>query len=94
MERPDPPRDRLLLEMLYGCGLRVGEAVGFDIEDIDRSERWLRVRGKGRKERQVPYGGKAAVALEAYLERSPGAPGPYSATASASASATEALAAS
>jgi len=69
MESADPPRDRLLLEMLYGCGLRVSEAVGLDIEDIDRSERWLRVRGKGRKERQVPYGGKAAAALEAYLER-------------------------
>ena len=68
LERPDPRRDRLLLEMLYGCGLRVSEAVGLDIEDIDRSERWLRVRGKGRKERQVPYGGKAATALEAYLE--------------------------
>jgi integrase/recombinase XerC len=75
MESADPPRDRLLLEMLYGCGLRVSEAVGLDIEDIDRSERWLRVRGKGRKERQVPYGGKAAVALEAYLERSPGRTG-------------------
>jgi len=68
LERPDPLRDRLLLEMLYGCGLRVSEAVGLDIEDIDRSERWLRVRGKGRKERQVPYGTKAATALETHLE--------------------------
>jgi integrase/recombinase XerC len=68
LEQADPKRDRLLLEMLYGCGLRVSEAVGLDIEDIDRSERWLRVRGKGRKERQVPFGGKAAVALESCLE--------------------------
>jgi integrase/recombinase XerC len=68
LERPDPKRDRLLLEMLYGCGLRVSEAVGLDIEDIDRSERWLRVRGKGRKERQVPYGTKAATALGTYLQ--------------------------
>jgi integrase/recombinase XerC len=42
--------------------------VGLNIEDIDRSERWLRVRGKGRKERQVPYATKAAAALESYLE--------------------------
>jgi integrase/recombinase XerC len=69
MERPDPRRDRLLLEILYGCGLRVSEAVGLDIEDIDRSERWLRVRGKGRKERQVPYGEKVCEALEGCLER-------------------------
>jgi integrase/recombinase XerC len=67
LEQANPKRDRLLLEMLYGCGLRVSEAVGLDIEDIDRSERWLRVRGKGRKERQVPYGGKAAAALETWL---------------------------
>lgn len=67
MEQADPRRDRALLELLYGCGLRVSEAAGLDIEDIDRSERWLRVRGKGRKERQVPYGGKASDALEAYL---------------------------
>jgi integrase/recombinase XerC len=64
----EPLRDRLLLEMLYGCGLRVSEAVGLNVEDLDRSERWLRVRGKGRKERQVPYGRKAAGALDRYLE--------------------------
>jgi len=67
LERPDPRRDRLLLELLYGCGLRIGEAVGLNPEDIDRAERWLRVRGKGRKERQVPYGATAAAALDLYL---------------------------
>jgi integrase/recombinase XerC len=67
LERPDPRRDRLLLELLYGCGLRISEAVGLNPEDIDRAERWLRVRGKGRKERQVPYGAKAAAALDLYL---------------------------
>lgn len=67
LESADPKRDRLLLEMLYGCGLRVSEAVGMNIEDLDRSERWLRIRGKGRKERQTPYGSKAAEALEVYL---------------------------
>ncbi|HXE64729.1 MAG TPA: tyrosine-type recombinase/integrase [Bryobacteraceae bacterium] len=71
LERPYPRRDRLLFELLYGCGLRISEAVGLNTDDIDRSERWLRIRGKGKKERQVPYGSKAAEALEAYLaERS------------------------
>jgi integrase/recombinase XerC len=67
LERLFPARDRLLLELLYGCGLRISEAVGLDFEDFDRSERWVRVRGKGRKERQVPYGAKAAEALETYI---------------------------
>jgi integrase/recombinase XerC len=70
-ERPHPRRDRCLLEMLYGCGLRVSEAVGLNLDDIDFTERWLRVRGKGRKERQVPFGAKAAEALQRYLEDRP-----------------------
>ncbi|MBI3697823.1 MAG: tyrosine recombinase XerC [Acidobacteria bacterium] len=61
-------RDRLIFELLYGCGLRVAELVGLNLEDLDWSERWIRVRGKGRKERQVPFGAKAAEALEGYLE--------------------------
>jgi integrase/recombinase XerC len=68
LERPFPARDRLLLELLYGCGLRISETVGLNLADFDRGERWLRVRGKGRKERQVPYGSKAAAALDTYLE--------------------------
>jgi integrase/recombinase XerC len=72
-DRPYPVRDRLLFEILYGCGVRISEAVGLNLDDIDRTERWLRVRGKGKKERQVPYGGKAAEALETYLaERTAG----------------------
>ncbi|HEY4089862.1 MAG TPA: tyrosine-type recombinase/integrase [Bryobacteraceae bacterium] len=67
LERPYPRRDRLLFELLYGCGLRISEAVGLNTDDIDQSDRWLRIRGKGKKERQVPYGSKAAEALEAYL---------------------------
>jgi integrase/recombinase XerC len=67
LEQAHPARDLALFELLYGCGLRVSEAVGLSLEDLDLSERWLRVRGKGRKERQVPFGSKAAVALDRYL---------------------------
>ena len=66
-ERPHPERDRLLFELLYGCGLRISELAGLNLDDFDRGERWILVRGKGRKERQVPYGSKAADALENYL---------------------------
>jgi integrase/recombinase XerC len=66
-ERPFPLRDRAIFELLYGCGVRVSELAGLNLADIDRSEAWLRVRGKGRKERQVPLPGKAAEALERYL---------------------------
>lgn len=61
-------RDRLIFELLYGAGLRVSELVGLDLNDIDRAERWIDVRGKGRKERQVPYGARADEALERYLK--------------------------
>jgi integrase/recombinase XerC len=66
-ERPHPERDLLLFELLYGCGLRISELAGLDLNDFDSGERWIRVRGKGRKERQVPYGMKAAAALDKYL---------------------------
>ena len=68
LERPHPERDLLIFELLYGCGLRISELAGLNLDDFDRSERWIRVRGKGRKERQVPYGGKAKTALEKYLQ--------------------------
>ena len=67
MERPHPKRDRAIFEMLYGCGLRISEMCGLNVEDLDLRSRWVRVRGKGKKERQVPYGGKAAEALDQYL---------------------------
>jgi len=71
LERPFPARDRAIFELLYGCGVRVSELAGLNLEDVDRAERWLRVRGQGRKERQVPLPGKAAGALERYLAERP-----------------------
>lgn len=65
--RAYPERDLLIFELLYGCGLRVSELVGLNLNDLDRNDQIIRVRGKGNKERIVPYGRKAAAALEAYL---------------------------
>jgi len=59
-------RDRVLFELLYASGLRVSELVGLNLEDVDREAQMLRVRGKGRKERLVPYGRRAQQSLEAY----------------------------
>jgi len=70
-----PKRDLAIFEMLYGCGLRVSELIGLNQDDIDPAERWIRVRGKGRKERQVPFGSKANEALSAYLADRPAAAG-------------------
>jgi integrase/recombinase XerC len=72
MEAPDAStdagkRDRAILELLYGSGVRVGELVGLDLEAIDLKEGLVRVLGKGGKERIVPFGSQAAKALEAYL---------------------------
>lgn len=67
LDRPHPARDLAIFEFLYGCGLRVSELTGLNMGDVDYMERWLLVRGKGRKERQVPFGRKAASALERYL---------------------------
>ena len=61
-------RDRLVVEVLYSCGIRVSELCGLDLEDIDRGQRLLRVAGKGGRERVVPYGGPADRALGEWLE--------------------------
>ncbi|MBC7633098.1 tyrosine recombinase XerC [Aeromicrobium sp.] len=62
-------RDLAILELLYATGIRVGELVGLDIDDLDRGRRVVRVFGKGRKERSVPYGLPASEAVELWLER-------------------------
>jgi integrase/recombinase XerC len=66
-----PARDRAILEMLYGCGIRNAELTGLNIEDIHWANEAVLVRGKGQKQRYVPLGDAAAQALRAYLaERS------------------------
>ena len=62
-----PCRDRAILELLYASGLRVSELVGLTLGNLDRQGQMIRVLGKGRKERVVPYGSKAQEALEVYL---------------------------
>jgi integrase/recombinase XerC len=75
VEQFSKERDLALLELLYGCGIRVSELVGIDLDDIDLREGWLRVRGKGNKEREVPVAGRAIEAIERYLSVRSAAPG-------------------
>jgi integrase/recombinase XerD len=62
-------RDRALLEVLYGTGARISEAVGLDVDDVDRVDATVVLRGKGGKERIVPVGSYALSAVDAYLTR-------------------------
>lgn len=64
---PDRMFDQVVIELLYATGMRVSELVGLDLADIDYSRRLLRVTGKGNKQRMVPYGEPAALALEAWI---------------------------
>jgi len=62
-------RDRAVLETLYSTGIRASELVGMDRDDINRYDRLIRIRGKGRKERIVPLGAIALAAIDAYVDR-------------------------
>jgi integrase/recombinase XerC len=62
-------RDRLILELLYGCGIRNSELTGINLEDVDRKQARMLVRGKGKKQRLVPFGEAAQEAMRDYLPR-------------------------
>ena len=62
-----PERDRLMLELLYGCGIRNSELVGINLDDVRVSAEAILIRGKGKKERYVPFGDAVKSALAAYL---------------------------
>jgi integrase/recombinase XerC len=73
LEQPDLStplglRDRAFLELLYGSGLRIGELVGVDVDDLELHARLVKVRGKGSKERIVPFGSKAEEAIRAWMD--------------------------
>src|SRR5919206_2204073 len=62
-----PERDRLMLELLYGCGIRNSELVGIEVDDVRLSSEAILIRGKGKKERYVPFGDSVAKAVAAYV---------------------------
>jgi integrase/recombinase XerC len=62
-----PERDRMMLELLYGCGIRNSELIGINTDDIRLSAEAILIRGKGKKERYVPFGDAVKIALTAYL---------------------------
>lgn len=64
---PLPLRDRAMLELLYGAGLRISELTDADVDDLDQVDQVILVRGKGDKQRVVPYGDVAAAALDRWL---------------------------
>jgi len=64
-----PERDRLMFELLYGCGIRNSELTGINLDDIRLSAEAILIRGKGKKERYVPFGHSVKAALGAYLPR-------------------------
>jgi len=67
LKKPKGCRDKAILELLYGTGIRVSELTGLDVGHCSLSERLIRVLGKGNKERLVPFGKRAKTAIEEYL---------------------------
>lgn len=68
-QEPAALRDRAMFELLYGAGLRISELIAIDVDDLDRPEQLVRVRGKGGKDRVVPYGAAAATTIDTWLVR-------------------------
>ncbi len=64
---PTALRDRALLEIMYGCGLRASETIGLEVTDVDMRRGFVRAQGKGSKERIVPLGTQAIAAIQRYL---------------------------
>jgi integrase/recombinase XerC len=62
-----PERDHLILELLYGCGIRNSELIGINLDDVRVATEAILIRGKGKKERYVPFGDSAKTAISAYL---------------------------
>ena len=65
-------RDQVILELLYGCGIRNSELIGINLDDLHWSQQVVLVRGKGKKERYVPFGDSAAAAVHTYCQRDSG----------------------
>jgi integrase/recombinase XerD len=70
LDTPNGLRDRAMFELIYSCGLRISEACLLQLSCLYRKERLVRVTGKGRKERLVPYGEQASVWIDRYLDES------------------------
>ncbi len=68
-------RDLAIFELIYSCGLRISELTGLDLDSVDLHQQQVRVLGKGRKERLLPIGRQACLALSSYLELRPETPG-------------------